>query len=1426
MTDTLYNQFHGKLESDFKDVELSDDEFIDEEIINDVIDEEQNDVIDEEIINDVIDEDEIIDQDEQIIDEVADEIKNTKIEYIDQEIFENYNIPQRNEYVLYPDLIEQIDNRIESNQPIYIHPITINECDEHLYVNGKKQIKYQITMYSILIDGRKVELIIENVPLYIDIEINNKYCTEPHTFRYFIEKLIGHVQSNKIIKDEIVQMYPFNGFTKTKINYLRLYFECSQSRSDVLRELSKHNLTTASDENKLYYASYIRRHKLNSCGWNIISNYTCIKSNNKKTSYKILINYSDINAISDKQIDEKESKHKIPLFSKNQTLVMSYDIETHAHNNTGEAPDPQNYLSYDIFMIGITFHWYYENTPFKQICLTTKPSKGRKDRDTVFCSSERDLLYAFLNIFESMAPDVLIHFNGGRFDTPCMYNKFKQHELLMQAKKMLSCKIKYNDKEDSLGAAYDYNGKFNSLIYEEKMKISANETANIWRFNIEGVIEIDVMAIMRQLNSKEQIGRYHSLNLFLKLYKLDSKDVMDYKYMDKIYTDVTSPNNMQLMDLVCKYCVIDALRCQQLMCKATIINDIRELCATTYVSIYEGVYRANGMKVRNLLAAQAHARNIAFSHITKPLNDLDKGKYPGAKVFYPKRGWHCDMPITGLDFSSLYPSLIMTYNLSPEMLVRTENEKNELEQQGYSLHKISFPFNDIQRTGWFVRHNNVTTINGKRKNIFTQEISDCLPNEQMGLFPSVLKQLFDDRKIYKGKAKIYLKRKEEIETEASTKFQSHEEITQYLANNEEFNEVSFMAGKLTSKEKGKKVVMNTFYGESGNKLSPIREILVAGGTTFMGRYCLQLVADYVQSLGCKLIYGDTDSTYITCPIECYSEIDQLYKNQSLNKLDYYTQKIKITMEKMKDIRNSVNQMLIKDNGTEYLSMAYEEVLFPSQFNGKKMYSGIEHKDLVNFYPEHYFKRGGEYSKGGRSQLLYKICDMYMKERYHPNNWDNDTLTIVTNLIKHIYEYSWDLSYFSKKSKYKPHKKNISVHNFVKRMNDSRILYADDPEKLSLFPIIEPGDTITTLVIKPTILHEINGNKRKISIGDRMEYPEVYNYYNNKSPDSMKIDLRYYLDSGIINTFARFICHYPQFQPQPHELPRIIITNDIDADNNTIDDFIDTYSCTRAEKYLIELCNQLDGINTDVIKKQNNLYKQFYKKTIKHTININKEKIGQEKMFLIDSNNLNLNNNDKINNYYDNIYNEILSYAETHYKDKWGPYIIKYLLEYNKNKQQKYTIHTIKSIYKNSKTNILTKQINNLLNDIESIKSKIKSEIRNIIPIIINYGTKIDKYIMDLRNLDTISNVTSYDEIITYDDINTVLNYTDEQISHINILYSLYTKLKIHVILLIKARDFYQYIDYYISEYKPDNTELSNVILTAQFEPIPPIDNYT
>ncbi|CAG8758558.1 12680_t:CDS:1, partial [Funneliformis caledonium] len=97
----------------------------------------------------------------------------------------------------------------------------------------------------------------------------------------------------------------------------------------------------------------------------------------------------------------------------------------------------------------------------------------------------------------------------------------------------------------------------------------------------------------------------------------------------------------------------------------------------------------------------------------------------------------------------------------------------------------------------------------------------------------------------------------------------------------------------------------------------------------------------------------------------------------LSKEAYWTEMVKITMDMMKKLRSQVNAYLEIKSGSSHFKMAYEEVLFPVCFAGKKKYFGVGHEDKVNFKPKNLFKKEIDTVKQGNSELFRFIRDKIM-----------------------------------------------------------------------------------------------------------------------------------------------------------------------------------------------------------------------------------------------------------------------------------------------------------------------------------------------------------------------------------------------------------------------------------------------------------------
>ena len=246
------------------------------------------------------------------------------------------------------------------------------------------------------------------------------------------------------------------------------------------------------------------------------------------------------------------------------------------------------------------------------------------------------------------------------------------------------------------------SGKITKWQYQYNM-IKVND-GNFYskHLKIPRCVAIDIQPCFMGLYSKSEKS---SLAYYLRECNLDNKVDLPIHRMNKYYEMALKETNVitaKQMRKVAKYCIIDALSYQRLMIKRNIINEYREVVSISFLSLYDAHYFAGGMKVCNLLGASAWQRGLLTSTIS--CEQTEFGSFPGAYVFPPIKGLKNKHPVTGLDFASLYPSLIMTYNLSPDKIILS---RERAEQSGKKLHEISFKFNNQVCLAWSIQHNNI-----------------------------------------------------------------------------------------------------------------------------------------------------------------------------------------------------------------------------------------------------------------------------------------------------------------------------------------------------------------------------------------------------------------------------------------------------------------------------------------------------------------------------------------------------------------------------------------------------------------------------------------------------------------------------------------------------------------------------------------------
>ena len=606
---------------------------------------------------------------------------------------------------------------------------------------------------------------------------------------------------------------------------------------------------------------------------------------------------------------------------------------------------------------------------------------------------------------------------------------------------------------------YRYNEQIEFYERTSQIKIG-NESVKSTIFKIPGVVCIDIRISLRKLYEKTEKS---SLNFFLEMVGLNKKIDLQPHLLWKYYQD--SKNNILIgndkvsskkihkenIKKIAEYCFYDALSCQLLNLNQYIIDGYIESSKLSFISLYDSYAYGNSIKLKNYNNHLAFGRDILTSMITDE-KERDNVKYPGGYVFNPITGLNNKRPVSCLDVISLYPSIIMAFNFSPEKIIFKDTIHNFKDED---LFKIEFEYNDEKIEAWVIRHNG--------------------QNSEKGIYVLAMENLINIRTSIKEQLKYEKNPLERI--------------------------------KLDIKQKSIKVYMNSFYGETGNSISPLYLVELAGGITATGRNILKLISNkLINEYKCKIKYGDTDSTFFEIDDIHYETIDMKFNNNEITKQQYWTEMVNKSHEVTEKIKDEINEFLILYSNTTYIKIAFDGILFPTQFIDKKKYMGKLHKEYLKFkdlddellywlnHTNHTV--GLDVVKKGQSLFFKNIGYEIINTILNIENEYSNIEIIESVIERNINEVdNVDIINFTKTATYKPLVKNLSVQKFIERMKNNNT------------QIPEPGERFNYIVTK----------QEKIkNIGERMEFVEIFQKNNE-----MKLDILYYFNS-VVNICSGFI----------------------------------------------------------------------------------------------------------------------------------------------------------------------------------------------------------------------------------------------------------------------------------------------------------------
>ena len=487
--------------------------------------------------------------------------------------------------------------------------------------------------------------------------------------------------------------------------------------------------------------------------------------------------------------------HKYPgeiQWDMSQLKIQTIDIETSSENG---FPDVQNPIE-EVLLITVKDLVSRQIITFGCQDFDDKCEEIVKLREQgnkflyVKCDNERDLLDTFIRFFSDNHPDIITGWNCDLFDIAYLISRVER----------LFC----TDEDNTMKKKFSPWG----LVRRKTVTIMGREHVS---YDITGVAIIDYIDLYKkftytrresykldfigevELGLKKMENPYET---FREFYTKDWQKFVEYNIRDVEIVDALE-HKMKLIELILTM-AYDA-KCNY--------NDVFSQVRTWDCIIYNHL----------------HNQNIQI-----PQKKENKGRsIEGAFVKEPKPGQY-DW-VVSFDATSLYPSIIMQYNQSPETFV-----------QGYAK--------DTTVKGLLDKKYDLSDL--KDQNYCMTSNGYCYTREKQGVFPEIVQKFFDDRQRYK---KLMIAAQKEYEETKNPKLK---------------NDIS----KFNNFQMARKIQLNSLFGAWGNEYFRYYDARIAEGITMTGQYIIQEVGKALNDYLNKVVgtnghdysfYSDTDSCYIS-----------------------------------------------------------------------------------------------------------------------------------------------------------------------------------------------------------------------------------------------------------------------------------------------------------------------------------------------------------------------------------------------------------------------------------------------------------------------------------------------------------------------------------------------------------------------------------
>ena len=463
--------------------------------------------------------------------------------------------------------------------------------------------------------------------------------------------------------------------------------------------------------------------------------------------------------------------------------VISLDIET---DSSGGFP---NIETADKEITAITISRRGEKVVFG-----LKPYKPKEDNITyLLCKDEYELLEKFLQVWQSgrFLPDVLTGWNIEFFDIPYIVNRIKNVLGNEQAKKLSPWgileerKIEIHGRENTTYTPAGINVLDYLQLYK-KFSFSNEES-----YKLDNIAEV----VLGEKKVDYKAQGYASLD---DLYQRNPEMFFDYNVQDVALID-RFEEKLGFIELVMAFAY-----------------DAKVNYADTMATV-----KPWDIIVHNYLLD----RCIVIPQFKRKSNDE---ALMGGYVKEVKPGLY--RWVVSFDLTSLYPHLIIHYNISPETKIGREQNWPPLKSliDGYAV---------VEDDGYSSAANGIK-----------------FSKDRQGFAPALMERMFNDRAEYKKKMLESKKKLETLSSDDSNRKQYVNDVARYH-----------------NLQLAKKIQLNSFYGALSNQYFRWFDFDMAEAITSSGQLTIQWAERYINTYMNKLlktdgkdyvVASDTDSLYI------------------------------------------------------------------------------------------------------------------------------------------------------------------------------------------------------------------------------------------------------------------------------------------------------------------------------------------------------------------------------------------------------------------------------------------------------------------------------------------------------------------------------------------------------------------------------------